>query len=172
MDYLVMQVDRESQLLPFPNPRDHQHFRLCAPQNQAYIAIISSLYHESTLIDSPKYKNKGTVYVPQFKINVPTPLSLYYCTTKITNPILVIPKEMIEMSEEYTRLTFRSPKTETTHIFGDCVLKCHPNEFVDHSAHNTYNNGIITGTQVYQVPIYHDMQFGFNFCISCSNPDF
>lgn len=121
------------------------------------LAIISSLiYHESTLIDSPKYKNKVTVYVPQFKINVPNSLSLYYCTQKITNPnYMVIPKETIEMSEEYTRVTnFRSPKTETTHIFGDCVLKyCHPpNEFVD----SGNNNGIIIGKQAYQEGTYHD----------------
>lgn len=32
----------------------------------------------------------------------------------------------IELSEDYTRVIAHGPNPKTTHIFGDCVLECHP----------------------------------------------
>ncbi|GAB4837376.1 hypothetical protein Ancab_002254 [Ancistrocladus abbreviatus] len=34
----------------------------------------------------------------------------------------------IELSEDYTRVILHGPNPKTTHIFGDCVLECHPIE--------------------------------------------
>ncbi|GAB4854203.1 hypothetical protein Ancab_022786 [Ancistrocladus abbreviatus] len=34
----------------------------------------------------------------------------------------------IELSEDYTCITLHGPNPKTTHIFGDCILECHPIE--------------------------------------------
>lgn len=37
----------------------------------------------------------------------------------------------IELSEDYTCVRTHGPNPKTTHIFGDCILECHNNEFIN-----------------------------------------
>ena len=50
--------------------------------------------------------------------------------------------EDIELSEDYTCVISHGPNPKTIHIFGDCILDCHPNGIDIHNKTASLETGI------------------------------
>ncbi|KAL8208270.1 hypothetical protein R6Q57_007682 [Mikania cordata] len=59
-----------------------------------------------------------------------------HSTTRLTNLkqgrdlVASLSASEVELSEDYTCVRKHGPNPKTTHIFGDCILECHDNEFI------------------------------------------
>ncbi|KAL8267059.1 hypothetical protein R6Q59_004403 [Mikania micrantha] len=68
----------------------------------------------------------------------------------------------IELSEDYTCVRKHGPNPKTTHIFGDCILECHENEFIAKSLkceEHEIKPSVVENS-------YHFENF-LSFCYSC-----
>lgn len=79
----------------------------------------------------------------------------------------------IELSEDYTCIISHGPNPKTTHIFGDCILETHSNEFKNHFKNEEKENGGLTlvGNSMLHTPHtpnqYPSSDF-LSFCHHCS----
>ncbi|KAI7735488.1 hypothetical protein M8C21_017846 [Ambrosia artemisiifolia] len=91
-----------------------------------------------------------------------------HLTTRLTNLnpgrdlVASLSASEIELSEDYTCVRKHGPNPKTTHIFGDCILERHDNEFVPKSFKCEENE--IKPSEVENLYPYDDF---LSFCYSC-----
>ncbi|KAI6680075.1 hypothetical protein NL676_033956 [Syzygium grande] len=74
----------------------------------------------------------------------------------------------IELSEDYTCVISHGSDSKTTHIYGDCILECHPNElsnFVKEIEEDT----VLPLTKSSETPLYICDDF-LSLCYTCKKP--
>ncbi|GAV76006.1 DUF581 domain-containing protein [Cephalotus follicularis] len=72
----------------------------------------------------------------------------------------------IELSEDYTRVISHGPNPKTTHIFGDCILKCHSGDSSNYGK-NEGNEFELSPSDTSSASLNPSDDF-LSFCYSCS----
>ncbi|KAF8034816.1 hypothetical protein BT93_C0977 [Corymbia citriodora subsp. variegata] len=100
------------------------------------------------------------------------------CTSPTSIPLPVDPgrgladslsASEIELSEDYTCVISHGPDSKTTHIYGDCILECHPNElsnFVKEIEEDT----VLPGAKSSETPALYSHDDFLSFCCTCKKP--
>lgn len=73
----------------------------------------------------------------------------------------------IELSEDYTCVRTHGPNPKTTHIYGDCILECHNNEFTDSSKNEDQEITLSPHVNGSAIPISYPSTDFLSFCYSC-----
>ncbi|KAK6912694.1 Zf-FLZ domain [Dillenia turbinata] len=77
----------------------------------------------------------------------------------------------IELSEDYTCVITHGPNPKTTHIYGDCILECHPNDI--HVANSSkqedaeWRSNLSSSAQHPQFSSSYPLSNFLSFCYSC-----
>ncbi|CAK9164523.1 unnamed protein product [Ilex paraguariensis] len=74
----------------------------------------------------------------------------------------------IELSEDYTCVRTRGPNPKTTHIFGDCILECHNNEFANFSKNEEQEVALPQEVKFSEDPASYPSSGFLSFCYSCN----
>ncbi|KAJ1433921.1 Zf-FLZ domain [Sesbania bispinosa] len=74
----------------------------------------------------------------------------------------------IELSEDYTCIISHGPNPKRTHIFGDCILECHNNDFTEFSKKEepTFRSSQVPTFSEGSAP--HHFDNVLSFCYSCN----
>ena len=74
----------------------------------------------------------------------------------------------IELSEDYTCVISHGPNPKTTHIFGDCILETHSNEFKNHLKNEEKEKGVSLVGKMLHTPIHYPSSDFLSFCHHCN----
>lgn len=78
-----------------------------------------------------------------------------------------IPASEIELSEDYTCVRIHGPNPKVTHIFGDCILKCHNNELANFGKNNEGGSILPQTAECSNALISYPSNDFLSFCYSC-----
>ncbi|CAI9094387.1 OLC1v1030113C3 [Oldenlandia corymbosa var. corymbosa] len=78
----------------------------------------------------------------------------------------ISPRE-IELSEDYTCVRKHGPNPKVTHIFGDCILKCHDDEFANFDKYNKLGAPSAYSAECAKVPASYPSSDFLSLCYSC-----
>lgn len=75
----------------------------------------------------------------------------------------------IENSEDYTCVISHGPDSKTTHIYGDCILKCHPSE-LSNFVEETEEDTVLPRVKSSETPALYSHDDFLSFCCKCKKP--
>nr|GMD44278.1 FCS-Like Zinc finger 10-like [Ipomoea batatas] len=73
----------------------------------------------------------------------------------------------IELSEDYTCVRTHGPNPKVTHIFCDCILECHNNEFTNFSKNGEEEKGLSKGPDCCEEHLSYPSSDFLSFCYTC-----
>lgn len=79
----------------------------------------------------------------------------------------LLPSE-IELSEYYTCVKKHGPNPQTTHIYSDCVLECHGNEFSVSFKNKNHDVTVSSAASGSAIPISFSSNNFLSFCYCCA----
>nr|KYP46916.1 hypothetical protein KK1_031487 [Cajanus cajan] len=121
-------------ILKFSN-NNHESLALYLKSNSLPKNYVISLPSEtkkntSTLMSLPPATSRGSQVDNSLKIKSNSlPISIDFSKGCIGS----LSAREIELSEDYTCIISHGPNPKRTHIFGDCILECHNNDFTEFS---------------------------------------
>ncbi|KAJ6354574.1 hypothetical protein OIU77_005225 [Salix suchowensis] len=74
----------------------------------------------------------------------------------------------IELSEDYTCVISHGPNPKTTHIYGGCILECHPNEFSYSGKNEGKEIGLAQAATCSKIPTSLPSKDFLSFCYFCN----
>lgn len=75
----------------------------------------------------------------------------------------------IELSEDYTCVISHGPDSKTTHIYGDCILECHPNE-LSNFVKEIEEDAVLPRAKISETPALYSHDDFLSFCYACKKP--
>ncbi|KAJ6674073.1 FCS-LIKE ZINC FINGER 11 [Salix viminalis] len=74
----------------------------------------------------------------------------------------------IELSEDYTCVISHGPNPKTTHIYGGCILECHPNDFSNSGKNEEREIGLAQAATCSKIPTSLPSKDFLSFCYFCN----
>ncbi|TKY48143.1 hypothetical protein E2542_SST25557 [Spatholobus suberectus] len=123
-----------------------------------------SVENTSTLMSLPPVASRGSQVDNSLKIKSNSlPISIDFSKGCIGS----FSASEIELSEDYTCIISHGPNPKRTHIFGDCILECHNNDFTEFSKEEpAFGTSQVPKFSEGSVPYPSDNVL--SFCYSCN----